>query len=289
MNDLSPNTNKILNIFKLIMEDKMVVIITGAAGGIGLAAAKKFSERHFRIVLADNNLDGLNNVAEILGKKYQADFLICHGNLEDMDYVKNIVEQSINKWGRIDVLINNAAWRTIETMRTISLENWEKTLRINLTAPAFLAKYVAKSMEEKKTAGVIINVSSVMSQNAGGYSPAYITSKGGIESLTYELAVLYGPKGIRVIAVNPGNIETNLSNDYTDDNGNNLSDKVKNHMTDETPLQRGGRPEEIANVCYWLSSSEASFITGTSILVDGGFFHNFNSYKMKNLQFPKEF
>jgi NAD(P)-dependent dehydrogenase (short-subunit alcohol dehydrogenase family) len=206
-----------------------------------------------------------------------------------INYIENIVEETITKWGRIDVLVNNAVWRTIETMRTISKENWEKALRINLTAPAFLAKYTARAMEENKIAGVIINISSVMSQRAGGSGPAYIACKGGIESLTYELAVLYGPKGIRVVGVNPGNIITNLSSDYKDESGNNISEQLKNHMNDSTPLQRSGDPMEIANVCYWLSSEDASFITGTSILVDGGFLHNFNSYTMKNLQYPKEF
>jgi len=271
------------------MKDKKVVIITGAAGGIGIATAKKFAEHNFRILLADMDLKGLNKLVALLEKKYKAECLICQGNLEDIDYVKNIIEEAIGKWNRIDVLINNAAWRTIETMRTISLKNWEKTLRINLTAPAFLAKYAAITMEEKKMAGVIINISSIMSQRAAGYSPAYITCKGGIESLTYELAVLYGPKGIRVIAVNPGNIETNISADYRDENGNNISDILKNHMSENTPLQRSGYAEEIANVSYWLSTKEASFITGTRIQVDGGFLHNFNSYKLKNLQFPKEF
>ncbi|MEO8962221.1 MAG: SDR family oxidoreductase [Ginsengibacter sp.] len=271
------------------MNNKKVVIITGAAGGIGFAIAKKFAENNFCIVLADINHEGLNKAVTILEKDFQADCMVCHGTLEDIDYIKKMVDQTIYKWGRIDVLVNNAAWRTIETMRTISLENWEKTLSINLTAPAFLAKHVAGTMEENKIPGVIVNLSSVMSQSAGGNSPAYIVCKGGIESLTYELAVLYGPKGIRVIAVNPGNIETNLSSDYKDGSGNNISEQLKDHMNDNTPLQRAGNPGEIANVCYWLSSDEASFITGTSILVDGGFLHNFNSYKMKNLQYPKEY
>ena len=225
----------------------------------------------------------------MLENEFQADCLACHGDLADLNYVKDIVDQTIQKWGRVDVLVNNAVWRTIETMRTISLENWEKALRINLTAPAFLAKYVAATMEENRIAGVIINMSSVMSQSASGYGPAYITCKGAIESLTYELAVTYGPKCIRVIAVKPGNIETNLSADYKDNAGNNISEELGNYMQDNTPLQRCGNTGEIANVCYWLSSEEASFVTGTSILVDGGFFHNFNAYKFKNLQFPKEF
>ncbi|HUZ58848.1 MAG TPA: SDR family oxidoreductase [Hanamia sp.] len=272
------------------MKNKKVVIITGAAGGIGFATAKKFAEKNFCITLADINHDGLNKAVDLLEKEYHAECLVCHGNLEDINYIKNIVDQTIQKWGRIDVLVNNAVWRTIGTLRTISLENWEKALRINLTAPAFLAKYAASTMEENKIPGVIINMSSVMSQSAGGNSPAYIACKGGIESLTYELAVLYGPKEIRVISINPGNIETNLSdNDYKDGSGNNVSEVLKNHMNYNTPLQRAGNPGEIANVCYWLSSDEASFVTGTSILVDGGFFHNLDSYKIKNLKNPKEF
>jgi len=271
------------------MNDKKVVIITGAAGGIGFATAKKFAEHNYCITLADINVDGLKLVQEHLEKEYKANCHICHGNLMDLNYVKGIVAESMRKWGQIDTLINNAVWRTVETMRTISLENWDKALRINLTAPAFLAKYAAAEMEAKKIKGVIINISSVMAHNAAGYSPAYITAKGGIESLTYELAALYGPKEIRVVGVSPGNIETSLSNDYRDQEGNNLSETMKNVVNDKTPLGRGGRPEEIANVCYWLSSPEASFITGTNILVDGGFLHNFNSYEIKRMQFPKQF
>ena len=100
---------------------------------------------------------------------------------------------------------------------------------------------------------------------------------------------MYGPKGIRVVAVSPGNIETNLSKDYTDEKGNDISKEVKDYVSDKTPLGRAGQPEEIASVCYWLASEDASFITGTSILVDGGFLGNFNSYKIKKDQFPKQF
>ena len=128
-----------------------------------------------------------------------------------------------------------------------------------------------------------------MSQRAGGYSPAYIACKGGIESLTYELAVLYGPKSIRVIGVSPGSVETSLARDYKDDDGNNISDKLRGRMDENIPLQRTCEPAEIANVCYWLSSDEASYITGTCITVDGGFQRNFNSYNTKRLQYPKEF
>lgn len=270
------------------MKEKPVVIITGAANGIGKATAVKFASKGCALALVDIDAKGLENLAkapEIAG----CEFLCIDGDLQNPDFSRVIVESTVKKWERIDVLINNAAWRTIETMRSISLETWEKTLKINLTAPAFLAKYTAAVMEEKNIPGVIINISSVMSQRAGGISPAYIACKGGIESLTYELAVLYGPKGIRVIAINPGNIDTNLSSDYRDKKGNNVSETLVDYVNDIAPLKRSGNAEEIANVSYWLSTKEASFITGSSILVDGGFFHSFNSYQMKKLQFPQEF
>lgn len=270
------------------MSERPVVIITGAANGIGRETALKFASHGYAVSLVDTDLPGLDRVAQELAAM-AVEYLVIGGDLGESDFTRVIVDKVYEKWGRIDVLINNAAWRTIETMRSISLANWEKTLRINLTAPAFLAKHAAAVMEKLNIPGVIINISSVMSQRAGGTSPAYVVCKGGMESLTYELAVLFGPKGIRVVAINPGNIDTNLSADYKDEKGNNLSQSLVKHVHESTPLKRSGRPEEIATVSYWLTTPGASFITGTCILVDGGFLHNFNSYQMKKLQFPHEF
>lgn len=271
------------------MDDKKVVLITGAGGGIGGAIAVKFAGEGFHLVLADIHEDRLRHTSSFIEENFHAQCFACPGDLSDMEYIDRLTEAAAGRWGRIDVLINNAAWRTIETMRTMDIQTWDKTLRVCLTAPAFLCKGVAAQMEKLSIPGVIINISSVMSQRAGGNSPAYIACKGALESLTYELAVLYGPKGIRVVTVNPGNIETDMSNDYTDEQGNNISDKLKQQVNEQTPLQRGGRPEEIANICYWLASDQASFISGTSILADGGLQHNFNAYPIKKLKFPDEF
>lgn len=274
---------------ELFMNSNKVAIITGASKGIGRSTALKFAANNYHVALVGRNLEELGQLRLEIEKNYSMQVLICAGDLANEEFLRQVVADTFGKWGRIDVLINNAAWRTIETMRTITLENWEKTIRICLTAPAFLAKNTATIMEESGTGGVIINISSVMSNRAGGNSPAYIVCKGGLESLTFELAVLYGPKNIRVVSVNPGNIKTDLSNDYLDEQGNNVSQKLTESMNESTPLGRPGTAEEIANVSYWLSTNEASFITGTSILVDGGFLHNFNSYPLKKLQYPKEF
>ncbi len=271
------------------MNNNKVAIITGASKGIGRSTALKFASNNYNVTLAGRDQGELEHLKAEIKRDHRLEALVCAGDLANKEFLEQIIENTMEKWGRIDVLINNAAWRTIETMRNISLENWEKTIKVCLTAPAFLAKYAAAVMEEKRIEGVIINVSSVMSQRAGGTSPAYIVCKGGIESLTYELAALYGPKNIRVVSVNPGNIKTDLSSDYTDGEGNNISAQLGEHMNDNTPLKRAGSSEEIASVSYWLSTAEASFITGTTIVVDGGFSHNFNAYAMKKLQYPKEF
>ncbi|MEO5996863.1 MAG: SDR family oxidoreductase [Chitinophagaceae bacterium] len=264
-------------------------IITGAAKGIGRAAALKFASEHFNITLVDISQQELQQVYEEIKNLYEADLLMCCGDLADWNFLQHITTKTIEKWERIDVLVNNAAWRTLETMRTISIESWERTMRICLTAPAFLAKQSAEVMERLVTGGTILNISSVMSERAGGSGPAYISAKGAIESLTYELAVTYGRSSIRAVCVQPGFIETNLSHDYKDPQGNNISDIMIEHVKESTPLGRGGQPEEISEALYWLTTDAASFITGTTLLIDGGLKHNFNSYPMKKLQFPDQF
>ena len=153
----------------------------------------------------------------------------------------------------------------------------------------FGAQEAVKQFLDQGDGGVIINLSSIMAERAGGTSPAYVASKGALLSLTYEMAALYGPSRIRVLAVCPGNVVTQMSQDYTDDRGENISQRLKEEMEGMTPLRRSAAPQEVADAVYWLSSEEAAFMTGTSLVIDGGFSHNFNSYKAKKLQFPGAF
>lgn len=273
------------------MTEQKVAIITGAAGGIGRATAGRYFREGYHLLLSDINSSGLDALQRELGQDSagEGEVIGLAGDFTDLDYARSLVEACRKQWGRIDVLVNNAVWRTHDTLRTISLENWEKTIRISLTAPAFLAKWAVELMEQQQLPGVIINISSVMAKRAAGTSPAYIACKGAIESLTYEMAALYGPAGIRVVALAPGNVLTLLSSDFTDEDGQNISAKMEQNMNDQTPLQRSAHAREIANAIYWLSSGEASFISGTVVEIDGGFSHGFNNYSLKKLQFPKEF
>lgn len=273
------------------MNQQKVALITGAAGGIGKEIVRRFGKEGFHLVLSDIDAERLEAIANDL---YTAGIpedklLLLPGDLSDLNYAESLTDQCRQRWSRLDTLVNNAVWRTHDTLRTITEAHWEKTLRIGLTAPTFLAKWSAELMEEYKLPGTIINISSVQAGRAPGTSPAYMACKGAMDSLTYELASLYGPSGIRVVGVAPGNTLTPLSGDFVDESGDNISEKLTKYMEDQTPLARSAQPVEIANVVYWLSTGEASFVNGTVIEVDGGFRHGFGANSLKNIQFPGQF
>ncbi|MFH1267106.1 MAG: SDR family oxidoreductase [Planctomycetota bacterium] len=197
------------------------------------------------------------------------------------------MRRTVDRWRRLDVLVNNAAWREVTTMRKINLNSWEKTLRVCLTAPAFLARWAAEVMEPRGQ-GVIVNVSSIMSSRAGGIGPAYIAAKGALDSLTYELASLYGPSGVRVVAVNPGAIDTEMSGDCADPEGESLTGRLREWSEDHTPLRQWGTPEEVARVIAFLAGDDARYVTGTTIAVDGGWLRNHFPHSFRRQIDPEE-
>jgi len=140
------------------MNSNKVAIITGESKGIGRSTALKFAANNYNIAIVGRNREELDQLKFEIEQRYGSEVLFFAGDLASEEFLRQIVADTVRKWSRIDVLINNAAWRTIETMRTISLENWEKTIRICLTAPAFLAKYAAAVMEELNIGGVIVNI-----------------------------------------------------------------------------------------------------------------------------------
>ncbi|GGH20935.1 dehydrogenase [Dyadobacter endophyticus] len=271
------------------MNRDQVVLITGATGGIGRATAWAFASVGCKLVLTDTDPSQLSALEEELKAGHYQQVLSLPGDLAETGFWDELIGNAFAKWGIVDVLVNNAAWRTIETMRTIPVETWEKTLRICLTAPAFLSRAVAGRTEALKRPAVIVNVSSMMADRPAGTSPAYIASKGALDSLTAELAVTYGRSGVRVVGVSPGYVETALSRDYQDADGDNVSTRLIDAVNDNIPLGRGASPEEIAAAICWLTSEGASYITGTTLVIDGGFKPNFSGYSVKRNQFPDQF
>lgn len=268
------------------MTEKPVAIVTGASRGIGAAAAREFGRRGYCVTLAAQTPEPLNALTDELGAA-GIDALPLAGDLAQLSFAETVVEATAKRWGRIDVLVNNAAWRELGTMRTIDPNSWDKTIRICLTAPAFMARWAADHMERRR-AGVIVNVSSIMSQQAAGISPAYIACKGGMDALTYELASLYGPSGIRVVAVNPGAVDTAMSRDMSPAESD-AEQSVREFSENMIMLRRWAAPEEMARTIAWVASDEASYLTGTTINVDGGWHRQHLPYSLKRGQFPDQF
>ncbi|MDX1947672.1 MAG: glucose 1-dehydrogenase [Pirellulaceae bacterium] len=266
------------------MADPPVAFITGAARGIGAATARELANRGYRLALVDLLAESLADVADDCRRR-GVEVLICPCDLADLDAAQAAISRTVRQFGRLDVLVNNAAWRQVQTLRETDLATWEKTLRISLTAPAFLAKWSAEAME-RQGSGVIINISSIRSEQCDGQAAAYVAVKGALDALTYELAALYGPRGIRVVAVRPGAIDTQLSADLGPPDA--LRELIADCL-DHTPLGRFGRPEEIARAIAWLAGDDASFVTGTTLVVDGGLLHNAYGLRVKRQTKPGQF
>jgi 3-oxoacyl-[acyl-carrier protein] reductase len=268
------------------MSSERVAVITGASRGIGAATACLFAQSGYRVAIVAKKADALQQVADRITAA-GGTALSLTGDLADLDFAKSVIDETTAAFGRIDVLVNNAAARELVSMRRITPESWNRTLQICLTTPAFLSRWAAEDMQRRQSPGVIVNVSSIMARHAAGISPAYIASKGGLDSLTYELAALYGESGIRVVSLQPGAVDTELSRDVAA--GATGTDEIRQFSHDMIPLGRWATCEEVARVILFLASDAASYITGTTITADGGWFHHHLPNSLKRKHYPREF
>ena len=249
-----------------------VVVVSGGASGIGEAICEIFikedgntdSKDNIKVVCGDIN----ENNGNALEEKYPNMLKFIKTDCGEGNSCENLIQKTIELYGQIDVLVNNVGVQFDDGTPTHLLDEnvWDKVLDINLKSYFRLSKYVLKFWMDNNIKGTaIVNISSVQGLQSQPGIPAYASTKGAILSLTRQMAVEYAPYNIRVNAVNPGTIATQLVKDIYSKNGTSLEEAGKGY-----PMNRIGEPVEVANVVYFLASKKASFITGESITVDGG-------------------
>lgn len=237
-----------------------VAIITGGASGIGLATAKSFAAKGVKVVLSDyHEENGLKAAEELKAMGAEAIFVLTDVSKEES--VKELVSRTIEHYGKLDILFNNAGVGIIAPTHELSTEEYNRIISINQHGIFYGAKYAIQEML-KTDGGVIINTSSILGEAGQAGSFAYNASKGAVNLMTKSLAVEYAAKGIRVNAVAPGYVETAMVN--KESLGDFYDGLVAKH-----PIGRLGEPEEIAHAVVFLCENE--FVTGTTIMVDGGY------------------
>ena len=236
-----------------------VALITGSARGLGKAIAEKFLEQGATVVITDINEETLKAATEELSKKGEVFGTVM--NVADMSSVEKAVDGVIEKYGRIDIVVNNAGITKDGMLSRMEENEFDSVIAVNLKGTFNVTKGVSSYMLKKRT-GNIINISSVVGIIGNVGQANYSASKAGVIGLTKTSAKEFAKRGIRVNAIAPGFIKT----DMTDK----LPDEAKEALYKNIPLKRLGLPEDIANAAAFLASDNASYITGQVLVVDGG-------------------
>lgn len=243
------------------MDEKKVAFITGGSRGIGKEVALKFAENGYNIVL--NYVSDKTDVEKLSKelKEKGADSLILKADVSKLEEVEEVVKQAIEKFGQIDVLVNNAGITKDNLLMRMNEEEFDKVIEINLKGTFIVTKAVTKYMMKKRQ-GSIINLSSVVGVGGNAGQCNYSASKAGVIGFTKSIAKELASRNIRANAVAPGFISTDMTQV--------LSDTVKENIYNQIPLKRMGEAKEVAELIYFLGSEKASYITGQVINVDGG-------------------
>ena len=245
------------------LEDK-VAIVTGAAQGIGAACAERLSHDGAAVALWDvDDRRGQALAQSLIDRGRRAVYLHC--NVARADEVGSALQATLAAFGRVDILINNAGIFKAADFLEISEADWDAVLDVNLKGSFLVGQAVARAMVAAGAGGAIVNMSSVNGVMTIPSIASYNASKGGVNQLTRVMALALADHGIRVNAVAPGTIATELAQKAVLG-----SDEARQRIMSRTPMKRLGEPAEIADVCAYLASGAASYVTGEIVYVDGG-------------------
>jgi NAD(P)-dependent dehydrogenase (short-subunit alcohol dehydrogenase family) len=243
------------------LQDK-VAIITGAGSGIGKATAILFAKEGAKVVVSDINEEHGKGAAEEIRKSGGDAFYVKADSSRPEDN-ENLVAQTIQKYGRLDIAVNNAGiGGPLAATGEYPIDGWQKVIGINLSGVFYGLRYQIPAMLEK--GGSIVNIASILGAAGTKFSPAYVAAKHGVVGLTKAAALEYANKNIRINAVGPGYIKTPLVMDT-------LDQATLNMLVGLHPMGRLGESEEIAELILWLASSKSSFVTGSYYAADGGY------------------
>ena len=247
------------------MDNKKTALVTGASSGIGRSTAVRFAEEGYNVAICARNESELHKTLEMINET-GAEGLIITADLSVEEDIAMVLERTIEKFGRLDALVNAAGVIATGTVEDTSVNQWDMMMNINLRSVFLLMQKAVVHLE--KTKGAVVNVSSVAGTRAFPGILSYCVSKAGVDQLTRCTALELAPKGIRVNAVNPGVVRTNLHK-----NGGMDQDAYKafvEHSKSTHPLGRIGEPEEVAELILFLATEKSSWITGTTVSIDGG-------------------
>ena len=242
------------------------VLVTGCASGIGRGIVENYLEKDCKVIMLDKDEEQLSLVvSELDDGEGRVQSVVC--DLENVESIRKAASWAYNLWKGLDILVNNAGLAVRESFIDIGLENWNQIMNVNLNGTFILSQIISKRMKQDNISGSIVNMSSKNGLSGSSKLAHYNASKAGINLLTQSMAVELAPYRIRVNAVAPGFIDTPLDQKLKKEDTN-------LNLTNRTPMQRLGTVKEVANGVYFLTSDQASYITGTILVIDGGHMAN---------------
>jgi 3-oxoacyl-[acyl-carrier protein] reductase len=248
-------------LIKMKLLDGKVALITGAARGIGKAIALKYASEGANVAFTDLNIDENAEKTKVEIEAFGVKALAIASNAANFDESHAVVEQVVKEFGKIDILVNNAGITKDGLMMRMSEQQWDAVINVNLKS-AFNFVHAVTPVMMRQRNGSIINMSSVVGVGGNAGQSNYSASKAGMIGLTKSIAQELGSRGVRANAVAPGFIITEMTDKLPED--------VKKQWAEQIPLRRGGKPEDVADVCTFLASELSSYVTGQVISVCGG-------------------